>query len=163
MFKLPKEKKKKLTLKQRKFTAEYLKTGNGTKAAIKAGYSKKSAQEIASENLSKPIIQEAVASAAQKLGIDPEFVLGRLKQISDFNSRETVKTVVKGNIEIQEEQMIDANAAIRSTELLGKHLGIFSEKLEVTGKDGKDLLPQEQKKKDLARKVAFLLAGASRK
>jgi phage terminase small subunit len=57
-------KKKKLTLKQAKFTKEYLKSGNGTQAAIKAGYSKNSAHDIASENLRKPEIKEAVASAA---------------------------------------------------------------------------------------------------
>ena len=51
---------KKLTNKQQAFVNEYLIDKNGTQAAIRAGYSPKTAQEIASENLLKPIIKKAV-------------------------------------------------------------------------------------------------------
>jgi phage terminase small subunit len=52
---------KDLTDKQKIFIAEYCNNGfNGTQAAIKAGYSENSAQEIASENLSKPIIKNCI-------------------------------------------------------------------------------------------------------
>jgi phage terminase small subunit len=47
----------KLTEKQRRFIAEYLIDRNATQAAIRAGYSEDTAQEIGSENLSKPIIR----------------------------------------------------------------------------------------------------------
>ncbi|MEI5991430.1 hypothetical protein A5881_002965 [Enterococcus termitis] len=51
----------KLTEKQRAFAEEYvLNFGNGTQAAIKAGYSKKTARVIAKENLTKPNIQEYI-------------------------------------------------------------------------------------------------------
>jgi len=49
---------KKLTDKQEMFCREYLVDYNATQAAIRAGYSKKTAQAIATENLSKPLIQE---------------------------------------------------------------------------------------------------------
>jgi phage terminase small subunit len=50
-----------LTAKEERFCYEYLACGfNGTKAAIKAGYSKKTAQEISSQNLSKLIIQSRI-------------------------------------------------------------------------------------------------------
>lgn len=52
--------KDKLTSKQRLFCIEYVKNHNGTEAAINAGYSEKSAQPIASENLLKPIIIEKI-------------------------------------------------------------------------------------------------------
>ena len=45
-----------LTLKQERFCQEYLVDGNGTQAAIRAGYSEASAREQASENLRKPNI-----------------------------------------------------------------------------------------------------------
>lgn len=49
-----------LTEKQRRFVDWYLETGNATEAALKAGYSKKAAQQIGSENLLKPVIQKAI-------------------------------------------------------------------------------------------------------
>ena len=51
-----------LTAKQQAFCEQYVANGfNATKAAVSAGYSEKTAQEIGSENLSKPIIAEYVA------------------------------------------------------------------------------------------------------
>lgn len=47
----------KLTHKQRMFADEYLRCGNATEAALKAGYSKKTARSIANENLTKPDIK----------------------------------------------------------------------------------------------------------
>ena len=46
----------KLTQKQRRFCEEYLKSGNATEAAKKAGYKETSCRVIAAENLSKPAI-----------------------------------------------------------------------------------------------------------
>jgi len=46
-----------LTPKQRLFVAEYLKDFNATQAAMRAGYSKKTAYSIGQENLKKPEIQ----------------------------------------------------------------------------------------------------------
>jgi phage terminase small subunit len=51
----------KLTAKQRLFVQNYLLSGNGTQAAIAAGYSARTARSIASENLKKPAIAAAVA------------------------------------------------------------------------------------------------------
>ncbi len=51
----------KLTAKQEAFAIEYSICHNGTKAAIKAGYSARSARQIAEENLTKPDIQEKIA------------------------------------------------------------------------------------------------------
>lgn len=60
----------KLTPKQKKFADEYIKTGNATQSAIEAGYSKKTAQVIGAENLSKPMvkayIEERMAEIASK-------------------------------------------------------------------------------------------------
>lgn len=53
----------KLTDKQASFVSEYLIDLNATQAAIRAKYSEKTAQQVGSENLSKPVIQEAIRSA----------------------------------------------------------------------------------------------------
>lgn len=58
---------KKLTPKQQRFVEEYIVDFNATQAAIRAGYSQKTAQEIGSENLSKPIIAEAIAKLTKQL------------------------------------------------------------------------------------------------
>lgn len=58
--------KQKLTPKQKKFVQEYLKCGNATEAAIKAGYSKKTARIIGCENLTKPNIAELLETKQKR-------------------------------------------------------------------------------------------------
>ncbi|QHJ83700.1 MAG: hypothetical protein [Caudoviricetes sp.] len=50
----------KLTVKQKKFADEYIESGNATQSAIKAGYSKKTAQQMGNENLLKPVIKNYI-------------------------------------------------------------------------------------------------------
>ena len=57
----------KLTQKQEKFVIQYFKTGNATQSAITAGYSPKTAQVIAAENLTKPMIVERLTQLRQKV------------------------------------------------------------------------------------------------
>jgi phage terminase small subunit len=108
---------KKLTVKQNRFIKEYIKSGNGTQSAIKAGYSKNCAQEIASENLLKPIIQakigQVMSEEAKKLGITAEHILGNLKRFAD---KKTIKW---------------ATHAVKSNEILAKHLNMFPENTKV--------------------------------
>jgi phage terminase small subunit len=150
-----KGKGKKLTLKQAKFTKEYLKSGNGTQAAIKAGYSKKTAKEIASENLTKPNIKQTIQSAADKLGINAEYVLNGFKEIKEFNSKKQKKFITIGDNTFEEEKMIDAQAALRANELLGKHLKLFTDKIEVDAKIEEKT--DEDVKKQIAKKLFLAL------
>lgn len=73
---------KKLTAKQSMFVLEYLVDLNGTQAAIRAGYSEKTAGVIAQENLKKPYIQAALQVAMQerkdRVIADSDFILQRL-------------------------------------------------------------------------------------
>lgn len=153
------EKKKKLTIKEKKFTEEVLKSGNAAEAARKAGYSANCAKEIGYENLTKPHIKATIEEVQAKLGINPEYVLNNFKEIADFNKQKRVKARQVGGETFHEEEMIDAQASLKANEMLGKHLSLFVDKVEVTGKDGKDLIPEE-KRKDLARKLAFLFNAA---
>lgn len=115
---------KKLTPKQKKFIKEYSKDLNATQAAKRAGYSPKTAQEIGSENLSKPIIKEAINKdldkTLEKLGIDAEYILGGIK-----------KTIERCEIEDKH----DAGAILKGFELLGKYrsLKMWTDKVEHSG------------------------------
>lgn len=60
-------KKRKLTPKQQKFADYYIKTGNATESAIKAGYSKKTAAVIGAENLIKPNIKSYIDERMKEL------------------------------------------------------------------------------------------------
>ena len=56
-----------MTPKQQKFCLEYVASGNATEAAIKAGYSKKTAKQIAAENLSKPYLKTYIAELTERI------------------------------------------------------------------------------------------------
>jgi len=78
---------KKLTIKQAKFVREYIKTGNGSQSAIKAGYSEKTAGEMAYENLNKPQIKlkidKVMSELAEKIGMTAEKILLKLNEVLD--------------------------------------------------------------------------------
>ncbi|EOE7046537.1 terminase small subunit [Enterobacter hormaechei] len=81
-----------LTAQQRRFVAEYLKDGNATQAAIRAGYSKKSAEQIGYQLLQKTSVAQAIAqqqkaSIARTLGSADE-VLAQMWQLATFDANQ---------------------------------------------------------------------------
>lgn len=148
--------KVKMTRKQKRFCDEYIITLNGTQAAIKAGYSKKSANVIGSENLSKPYIAEYINKRLDELEektvMKQKEVMQRLTKIGRRDETETIVVTVKnrrsfydGNgkkvIEETEEPMLvnipaklsDTNKAL---ELMGRRYALFTDKLDVDGEIG---------------------------
>ena len=107
----------KLTAKQEIFCREYIIDLNATQAAIRAGYSKKTANRIASENLSKldiqKKIQELQQERAERTEITQDKVLKELAGIGFAPIRAADKT--------------------KALELLGRHLGMFTDKLQIEG------------------------------
>jgi len=79
----------KLTNKQQRFVDEYLIDLNATQAAIRAGYSEKTARQTGAQNLSKPVIADAIQNRMQerseKTGIDAKYVLDRLHEIDQLD------------------------------------------------------------------------------
>lgn len=79
----------KLTDKQELFAREYLKDLNATQAAIRAGYSEKTAKEAGYENLTKPhvieLVSELKAQRVEQTGIDAAYVLRRLVEIDQMD------------------------------------------------------------------------------
>ena len=77
----------KLTQKQIAFVREYkINGGNGTQAAIKAGYSEKTARKIASENVTKPDIREELEKQDKKLQEKYEYTVDEMvKELNDLS------------------------------------------------------------------------------
>lgn len=101
-----------LTPKQERFVKEYLIDLNATQAAIRAGYSEKTAYSIGHENLSKPEIQAALADARKQLaensGISPERVLKEFGRLAFLDIRKAFDS--DGNL-IPLHQLDDDTAA----------------------------------------------------
>ena len=110
--------------KQRRFVDEYLIDMNATQAAIRAGYSQDTAysqgQRLLKHVEVAALVSEGKARLAQKAGVTQEWVVERLK------------TVAQRCID-EEFNPAGANGALN---LLGKHLGLFTDKVEVSLDEG---------------------------
>lgn len=80
---------RKLTPKQQRFVEEYLVDLNATQAAIRAGYSAKTARQIGEQNLSKLDIAAAISAAqvsrSKRIEVDADYVLHRLVEIDQMD------------------------------------------------------------------------------
>lgn len=121
--------RRRLTFKQQRFVEEYLLDLNATQAAIRAGYSERTARQIGEENLSKPdiaeAIQRAMKSRSEAAGITAESVLKDLRILADMclGKKSSPKCVVGDGkaVEASVKELNSAGAA-RALELIGKHL-----------------------------------------
>lgn len=182
--------------KQRRFVAEYLKDGNATQAAIRAGYSKKTAGSQGHDLLKKPEIQEAIGKKFQKIEERAEFtaemVVRQLERMVMFDPRklfhengqpkaitdldEDTAMAING-LDVHEEyrgsgsdrefvgyvkkyKLADRNSAVANAlRMFGK----FSDKVELTGKDGGPIQTEDLSGNEIARRIAFALAEGLKK
>ncbi len=121
-----------LTPKQQLFVAEYLVDLNATKAAVRAGYSKKTAYSVGHENLKKPevaaAIQEAMEARSERTKADQDWIVERL--VENVERAMTVEPVMVGGVETGE-YVYQGNVANKALELLGRHAGMFNDKLKL--------------------------------
>ncbi|MBL6538731.1 terminase small subunit [Streptococcus suis] len=124
----------KLTLKQQRFADEYIICGNATEAAIKAGYAKRSAQQVGSENLLKPVIKSYIDERLEELKsekvADQQEVLEYLTSVMRGQTQEQTLCSI-GELG---QQVIDidvgAKDRIKAAELLGKRHRLWTDKVE---------------------------------
>lgn len=146
-----------MTKKQKRFVEEYLIDLNATQAAIRAGYSPDTAGSIGNENLKKPEIRthigKAMAERSKRTGVNADRVVEELAKIAFVNANEVIDP---DTATIREDALPEDTAAIQSVkvktfgedglereikmadkikalELLGRHLGMFKDKVEVSG------------------------------
>ena len=124
--------------RQRLFVAEYLNEPNATKAAILANYSEKTAYSQG-QRLLKNVEVKAAIDAAQterleRLGVRADWVLEKLVENVNRSMRATRALDADG--EPIGDFRYEGTVANKSLELLGKHLKLFTEKVEHSGAGG---------------------------
>ena len=128
----------KMTARQMRFCDEYLIDLNATQAAIRAGYSEKTAGVMAAENLKKPIIREYIdqrmAEKEDALIADQDEVLKYLTSVLRGQTQSEI-VVVEGTGEGCSEARAmqkapDEKERLKAAELLGKRYGLYTEKVE---------------------------------
>jgi len=160
-----------LSARQKRFVDEYLIDLNATQAAIRAGYSKRAARAIGSENLTKPdiaaAVEQALAKRSERLEITADRVLEELAKMGfanmqdymavgpdgdpylDFSAltRDQAAALVEVTVEDFKDGRGDAGRDVRRVKFkladkisaltgIGRHLGMFKDKVEHTGADG---------------------------
>ncbi|MCC4467065.1 terminase small subunit [Limosilactobacillus reuteri] len=123
----------KLTQKQQRFVDEYIISGNATQAAIKAGYSKKTAKQMGTENLAKPIVKAAIekrnAEIKSEKTADMTEVMEYLTSVMRGEQTESVATA-KG---VYENVEVSAKDRIKAAELIGKRNGAWTDRKVISG------------------------------
>lgn len=122
---LENESSKKLTLKQIRFAEEYIKDLNATQAYKRAGYkattdivAANNAQKLLKKYLIKSYIDKLQKERADELKIDAKYVLQHLIKMAENKS---------------EGEYVENKDRIKCLELIGKHIGMFTDKIEHSG------------------------------
>lgn len=115
-----------MTPKQEAFVREYLIDLNATAAAERAGYSAKTAYSIGQRLLKDVEVAKAVQMAmnarAERTEINADYVLEGIKAVTERCAKEGDE--------------FNPPSALKGYELLGKHLKLFTDKVEQSGPDG---------------------------
>lgn len=134
-----------LTPKQQRFVEEYLIDLNATQAAIRAGYKNgEIGRQLITKNNVSEAIQEAQNKLSERTGITQDYVLSNIRKVVErcmqqeaVRARDGSPLLVQGPegdlaclFEFKE------TGALKGLELLGKHLGMFKDKIEHTGPNG---------------------------
>lgn len=121
----------KLTEKQKRFADYYIETGNATEAAVKAGYSEKTAAEMGYENLNKPHLKQYIDSRLKELEdkriMNAEEVMRLLTSIARNEELEDVVVFGENGPEVASKGM-SAKDRLKALELLGKRYLMWSDK-----------------------------------
>lgn len=137
---------KKLTEKQKRFIDYYVQLGNATEAAKKAGYSKNSAKQIGNENLTKLdyFIKERLKELEDKRIAKADEVLKHLTAAMRGEIyEEVVVTENTGDYESEArivKKQLSAKERIKAAELLGKRYSLFTDKVDIDGNVGVQII-----------------------
>lgn len=125
----------KLTKKQRKFADEYLIDCNGTQAAIRAGYSPKTANEqavklMANKKISNYISNKLDEMSSERLA-DAQEVLEYLTSVMRGEHTEQVLRLDGNGVQVVDYIQVSARERLKAAELIGKRYGMFKDNVNV--------------------------------
>lgn len=124
-----------MTSRQQKFCDEYIISGNATQAAIKAGYSEKTAKSIGQRLLTfvdlKAYIAEQLEQIHNEKTADAQEVLEYLTSVMRGEHKEETLRMVGEGVQQIDEIDVSAKERLKAAELLGKRFGLFKDGLNV--------------------------------
>lgn len=125
----------KLTKKQRKFADEYLIDCNGTQAAIRAGYSPKTANEQAAKLMANKKISTYISNKLDEMSserlADAQEVLEYLTSVMRGEYTEQVLRLDGNGVQVVDYIQVSARERLKAAELIGKRYGMFKENYSV--------------------------------
>ncbi|MEG2096773.1 MAG: terminase small subunit [Pseudoflavonifractor sp.] len=156
-----------VTRKQERFVEEYLVDLNATQAAIRAGYSPKSASTVAGETMRNPQVRACIDTAMAKLskrtGVSQERVIRELAKVAFVNPTDVIDfesakllgnatpddTAAIASVKVKTiptadgmgvEREIKVADKLKALELLGKHFGMFTDNIDLHGDMGVQII-----------------------
>lgn len=139
----------KLTPKMEAFVEEYMIDLNASQACRRAGYRTNNPTKMGTQLLNHPLviraIEERKAERREKAELTAEYVLNKLVALTEKN------------------EDVNPTVAVRTLELLGRHLGLYRDRQEISGPDGEAIhVKEEQVRQNVADFTSKLASLASR-
>lgn len=126
-----------MNARQKRFCDEYLIDCNAKQAAIRAGYSPKTAYSIGNENLNKPELKAYIAEQLEKIHsakiADAEEVMKYLTSVMRGEHTEQVLKLVGEGVQTVTDIDVSAKERLKAAELIGKRYGLFTDKVGLEG------------------------------
>lgn len=148
VYRKQREEVRNMTVKQKKFADEYLIDGNATQAAVRAGYSKKTAYSQGERLLKNVEVQKYIQEQLDKIS---SVKIADAKEVMEY-----LTSVLRGDAKGQEivvegcgdgiseaKTMMKAPSEkdkLKAAELLGKRYGLFRDKVEMEGEIGVNII-----------------------
>ena len=124
-----------MNARQKKFCDEYLIDCNATQAAIRAGYSPKTAKSIGNENLTKPdlkaYIDEQLELLHSKRTADAQEVLEYLTAVMRGQHTEQTLQLIGDGVQKIADIDVSAKERLKAAELIGKRYGMFKDNVGI--------------------------------
>jgi phage terminase small subunit len=170
---------KQLTGRQQAFILEYVKDWNATRSAIAAGYSKKTAYSIGSENLRKPEIKAEIDKRLTEMVMSSAEVLKRLSDMASSDMSDYIDIVdgkavlnlakakadgklhlVKSISPTAHGLRVELHDAQTALEKIGKYHKLFTENVDLTS-GGEKITPENMTPTEIAARVAAILKNTN--
>lgn len=139
----------KMTTKMENFVNEYFIDFNASQACLRAGYKTRVPNQFAAKLMKHPLVAAAIAERKEerqeKFDLTAEYVITKLVSIAD------------------KQEEINAQASLRALELLGKHLGLYRDRQEISGPDGEAIHVKEEQVRQNVEQFKSKLASLAKR